>query len=87
MPGLIQPQRRVTFYPDGTATISIRSNYSGVVNTATLPITREQWDRWQGGEDIGTALAHIAADYREFLMTGMTPAEWTAMCREMEDED
>lgn len=33
-------------------------------------------DRWANGELIQNALPDLDIDYREFLMSGMTPEEW-----------
>lgn len=36
-------------------------------------------DRWANGELIQNALPDLDAEYREFLMTGITPEEWNKM--------
>ena len=43
-----------------------------------IPVTQEQLDAWKSGELIQTAMPNVAADDREFLMTGITPEEWDA---------
>jgi hypothetical protein len=54
----------------------MRSPFSGKTHQATIRITREQYNRWKGGELIQNAMPHLSADEREFLMTGITPDEW-----------
>lgn len=54
------------------------SPFSGVVNTMDIDVTHEQMSRWQNGVLIQYAMPHLTADEREFIMTGITPAEWDA---------
>lgn len=60
----------------GKAVVTKQSPLSKVYHTATLVMTDDQYYNWQGGELIQNALAHLTAEEREFLMTGITPDEW-----------
>ena len=53
------------------------SMISGKTNSMELPITNTQLDRWTGGELIQDVFPDLEIDQREFLMTGITPEEWT----------
>jgi hypothetical protein len=46
--------------------------------TADLPITEEQIERFRNGEHIQSVFAHIPPEWREWIMSGITPAEWAA---------
>lgn len=42
-----------------------------------LPVTQEQWDRWQSGKElIQDVFPDLTPAQREFLMTGSTQEEW-----------
>jgi len=56
--------------------ITKKSMFSGQAHTMDLPVTRAQLDRWQGGELIQTVFPFLSSSEREFLMTGVTSAEW-----------
>lgn len=58
--------------------IEKRSMFTGKVHVMDLDVTHEQIARWQGGELIQRVFPHLSPDEREFLMTGVTPAEWEA---------
>ena len=53
------------------------SMISGETNSMELPITNAQLDRWTNGELIQNVFPDLSEDQREFLMTGITPEEWT----------
>lgn len=59
-----------------------RSPFSGKVNTMTIPLTQEAYEfalaRWNAGTLIQVAFPALTADQREFIKTGITPAEWDA---------
>jgi|TARA_B110000977_G_C10651956_1_gene328327 hypothetical protein len=59
--------------------VSKRSVASGELNTMVLDFTMPQYMDWKGGMLIQNAMPQLSADEREFLMTGMTPAEWNEM--------
>lgn len=42
----------------------------------TFDVTRQEWDRWQGGTLIQNVWPDMPADHREIMQTGWTPAEW-----------
>jgi len=53
------------------------SPFSKTVNELDLDITSEQLWRWQhGSELIQNVFPHLTPDEREFLLTGITEAEW-----------
>jgi len=56
--------------------ITKKSMFSGTAHTMDLPVTREQLDRWQGGELIQNVFPFLSPSEREFLMTGCTDEEW-----------
>jgi hypothetical protein len=60
----------------GKAVVTKQSPLSKVWHTVVLVMTENQYSNWQGGELIQNALAHLTAEEREFLMTGITPDEW-----------
>lgn len=68
---------------DGRITAYKRSPFTGVWHGAVLPVTREQLSAWRsGGQLIQDAMPELDAGAREFLMTGITPAEWDAAFKE-----
>ena len=44
-----------------------------------VDVPLNQWKAWQEGVLIQKALPELNSDQREFLMSGMTPAEWEAL--------
>lgn len=86
MPGMIQPERIVTWLSDDIVTVAVKSLFSGNVSNMTLFVTREQWDAWQAGTHIQHAMPNLSPAEREFLLTGATPEEWNAAFPE-DDED
>lgn len=80
MPGLVQPERQVVFnIAQGFAIVRVKSLFTGERHELELPITQDQWNRWQSGaEYIQTAMPHLTTDQREFLLSGATPEEWHA---------
>ena len=59
--------------------ITRKSMVSGEVNTLDIACTEEQLARWQAGEKIQDCMPTLPPPLREFMMTGVTPEEWTAM--------
>lgn len=53
------------------------SMISGQKNSMELPVTANQITEWEGGELIQNVMAHLDDEQREFLMTGITPQEWS----------
>lgn len=56
-----------------------RSPVTGRINSMDLPVTEEQIQAWRDGGLIQKVMPHLSEAEREFLMTGMTEAEWDAM--------
>lgn len=56
--------------------ITRRSPFSGDVNEMEINVTDEQLSDWKAGTLIQHAMPNLTADEREFIMTGITPAEW-----------
>ena len=44
-----------------------------------IAVSQDQLDAWSNGALIQNAMPNLNADEREFIMTGITPSEWTAM--------
>jgi len=57
--------------------ITRRSPFSGTWNTREIAVTPEQLERWKAGALIQNVMPDLSVDDREFLMTGITPEEWT----------
>lgn len=66
--------------------ITRASIISGHIHTMEIDVTEEQLRRWRSGEAyIQDIMPNISADEREFIMSGITPAEWDAMFLEEDD--
>jgi len=54
------------------------SAFSGAINYMDLDIIPEAYETWANGQGplIQDAFPNLTASEREFLMTGVTPAEW-----------
>lgn len=59
--------------------ITRTSPITGVTHTREVNCTPEQIAAWEAGMKIQDAMPNVPAPLREFLMTGTTPSEWTAM--------
>ena len=57
--------------------ITKTSMLSGLQSSMDLPVRQGHIEHWLGGALIQDAMPHLDADQREFLMTGITPAEWS----------
>lgn len=66
----------IKYNPDGTAKVTRQSPLTNGPVTRTLPLTLDQYSRWERGELIQIALPHLTPDEREFLLTGMSEEEW-----------
>ena len=53
-----------------------KSMLSGNVSSMDIPVTEGQLAEWQAGALIQNAMPNLSADEREFILTGITPAEW-----------
>jgi len=53
----------------------------------TVFTTREQYNRWRGGELIQACMPELTAEDREFLISGMSPDGWDiAMDKHLEGD-
>ena len=60
--------------------VTKKSQLTGVTRTIDIPnLTEDQVNAWMSGTLIQKAMPHISEDHREFLMTGITPAEWDSV--------
>ena len=59
--------------------ITMTSPMTGMINTMDVDVTAVQISQWQGGMLIQDAMPNLSVDEREFLMTGLTPADWEKM--------
>jgi len=66
--------------------IKRRSSLTGEVNTKEINVTPAQIAAWEGGELAQNAFPHASPSEREFIMTGCTESDWTAMFGEIDDE-
>jgi hypothetical protein len=56
--------------------ITRKNPITGELLTRELDISEEQWSRYQSGEYIQVALGHLSDSDREFIITGLTDAQW-----------
>ncbi len=64
--------------------ITRTSPHTGVTQTRDLPVTEEQFARYNAGEMIQVAFPHLSAGDREFIRTGYTDEDWDDMFPEEE---
>jgi len=57
------------------------SQLTGKTHSIDLDVTKEQMQRFENrianGEYVQTIFPHLEAKFREFILTGITPEEWT----------
>lgn len=53
-----------------------------VVLDMTLDEVNQAWFHWMQGKNIQDAFKNLPAEQREFLLTGITPAEWKKLFQE-----
>jgi hypothetical protein len=62
--------------------VTRKSPFSGKENTMVLNIDEDTLEacieKWNAGMNIQVAFPMLNADEREFIKTGITPAEWDA---------
>lgn len=64
------------------------SPLTGKENVMEIDVTEEQLAAWRGGELIQNAMPQLSADEREFILSGLMPADWDSLFGgEEEDED
>lgn len=51
---------------------------SGKSHTMELSVTEDQMKRFEDGELIQDSFPNLSDEEREFILTGITPAEWNA---------
>ena len=66
--------------------VTRKSILTGIVRTRVLDITEEQVESWKMGTLIQDAMPHLSVADREFVVNGITDAEWRQVFGE-EDED
>ena len=53
-----------------------KSQLSGKSHEIEIDVSEKQITLWMEGELIQNVMPNLSPDEREFLMTGITPAEW-----------
>jgi hypothetical protein len=65
--------------------ITRKSVISGIQRTMEIPVNPEDYLAWQAGYgNIQDLMPYLSADHREFILSGITSAEWDAAFAEME---
>ena len=67
--------------------ITRKSAFTNNVHTMDINVTHEDFEKLESGWLIQSAMPHISADEREFIMTGITPQEWEDAFGGSDDED
>ena len=68
--------------------ITRKSMMSGITRTLDLPVTPKQMADWKyGGVLIQDAMPHLSMADKEFIMTGVTDAEWQQEFAEEKSND
>ena len=55
-----------------------KSIISGIEHHMALDVTQEQFERYENGWFVQDAFPHLSADEREFIISGVTPEEWSS---------
>ena len=58
--------------------------FTGKVHSREINVTRDQLERYESGALIQNAMPNVPKEEREFIMTGVTPEEWTAAFKDAE---
>ena len=66
--------------------ITRTSPLTGETATKEIDVTAAQIAAWEGGELAQNAFPDASPSEREFIMTGCTESDWTAMFGEIDDE-
>ena len=56
-----------------------KSPFSGKSHEMEIDVSEKQITLWMEGALIQDVMPNLSPDEREFLMTGITPAEWNEM--------
>jgi hypothetical protein len=59
--------------------ITRTSPITGATHVREINVTQEQINKWQDGELIQNAMPHLSAGDREWILSGITDAEWEDM--------
>ena len=59
--------------------IAKRSGLTGIVSSMDIAVSEEQLQAWEAGELIQNVMPDLTPVEREFIMTGITAAEWEEM--------
>jgi len=66
--------------------ITKKSILSGIERTLDIPVTQEEFDKWNSGMLIQEAMPNLSPDQREFILTGIVSDEWDSTFEEDENE-
>ena len=66
--------------------ITRKSILTGIIRTREIDVTVEQVEAWKMGALIQDAMPHLSVSDREFIVNGITDAEWCQVFGES-DED
>ena len=66
--------------------ITRKSVLSGIERTLDIPVTQEEFDKWNSGMLIQEAMPNLSPDQREFILTGIVSEEWDSTLKEDDDE-
>ena len=64
---------------NNTIAVTKRSRLSGENNTMVLDFTMAQYLSWKDGALIQDAFPQLNSGEREFIKSGITPAEWKSL--------
>ena len=67
--------------------ITRTSRLTGTERTREMNLTPEQLTAWEQGELIQNVAPHLTDAEREFVMTGITAEEWTAVFGSGDEDD
>jgi hypothetical protein len=71
-----------TLHDNGDGTTLIRTGKKLLEVAQPLERLNQAWFFWQSGERIQDAFSFLSPEEREFILTGITPAEWKKMFSE-----
>ena len=78
---------RIERMAENLTNVTMVSMFTEEVNSMQLPVSQDKIDLWlTGGGLIQDIMPDLSPDQREFLMTGMTPLEWTNMFGDDDEE-
>ncbi len=68
--------------------VTRKSIITGATNTIEIPgLTNDMVESWENGMMIQDAMPNITPEMREFVMTGITPEEWSRHLPEDDEDD